>query len=88
MQLWLHVILGAIRFEDSIKGGQVSARGAVHMAAALAGCRKALVGTGWTISHLVDTNGHRKGYSAFLGAPFLALQAVFSQEEHLLVRGP
>ena len=26
-------------------GGRVSARGAVHMAAALAGCRKALVGT-------------------------------------------
>ena len=25
--------------------GQVSARGAVHMAAALAGCRKALVGS-------------------------------------------
>ena len=26
-------------------GGRVSAQGAVHMAAALAGCRKALVGT-------------------------------------------
>ena len=37
-------------------GGRVSAWGAVHMAAALAGCRKALVGTGWTISHLVGTN--------------------------------
>ena len=36
--------------------GRVSARGAVHMVAALAGCRKALVGTGWTISHLVSTN--------------------------------
>ena len=36
--------------------GRVSAWGAVHMAAALAGCRKALVGTGWTISHLVSTN--------------------------------
>ena len=84
--------VGTIRFEDSIKGGiggdgQVSAQGAVHMATALAGCRKALVGTGWTISH-PDTNGHRKGYSAFLGAPFLALQAVFSQEKHLLVGGP
>ena len=40
-------------------GGQVSARGAVHMAAALAGCRKALVSTGLGISLLFDTNGHR-----------------------------
>ena len=30
------------------------------MAAALAGCRPALVGTGWTISHLVSTNGCKK----------------------------
>ena len=51
--------VGAIHFEDSFctskKGGigggeQVSAQGAVHMAAALAGCRKALVGTGLSIS--------------------------------------
>ena len=34
-------------------GGRVSARGAVHMAAALAGCRKALVGTGLAISLLL-----------------------------------
>ena len=39
-------------------GGRVSAGGAVHMAAALAGCRKALVGTGLAIS-LLDTNGRR-----------------------------
>ena len=46
--------VGAIRFENrfcaskkgGIGGGRVSARGAVHMAAALAGCRKALVSTG------------------------------------------
>ena len=37
-----------------------SPRAAVHMAAALAGCRKALVGTGLAISLLFDTNG-RKG---------------------------
>ena len=57
--------VGAIRFEDRFcaskkggieGGGQVSARGSVHMAAALADHRKALVGTGWTISHLVSTN--------------------------------
>ena len=51
--------VGAIRFEDRFcaskkgeigKGGRVSAQGAVHMAVALPGCRKTLVGTGWTIS--------------------------------------
>ena len=34
-----------------------STQGAVHMAAALAGCRKALVGTGLAISLPFDTNG-------------------------------
>ena len=65
--------VGAIRFEDRFcaskkggiggggigGGGWVSARGAVHMAAALAGCRKALVGTGLSVSLLFDTNGYR-----------------------------
>jgi len=60
--------VGAIRFEDRFctskkggigGGGRVSARGAVHMAAALAGCRKTLVGTGLAISLLFGTNGHR-----------------------------
>ena len=59
--------VGAICFEDrfctSIKcgierGGQVIAQGAVHMTGALGGCRKALVGTGWTISLLFNTNRH------------------------------
>ena len=36
-----------------------AARGAMHMAAGLAGCRKALVGTGLAISLLFDTNGRR-----------------------------
>ena len=36
-------------------GGWVSAQDAVHMAAALAGCRKALVGTGLGVSLLFDT---------------------------------
>ena len=57
--------VGPICFEDwfcnSKKGGiggggQVSAWGAVHMAAALAGCRKALLGTGLAFSLLLDTN--------------------------------
>ena len=60
--------VGTIHFEDrfcaSKKGGiggsgWVSAQGAVHMVAALASCRKALVGTGLSISLLLDTNGRR-----------------------------
>ena len=60
--------VGTIRFEDRFctgkkggigGGGRVSAQGAVHMAAALASCRKALVGTGLSISLLLDTNGRR-----------------------------
>ena len=59
--------VGTVHFEDRFcankkegigGGGRVSAQGAVHMAAALAGCRKALVGTSLAIS-LLDTNGHR-----------------------------
>ena len=74
--------VGAIRFEDRFcaskkgrtgGGGRVSARGAVHMAAALAGCRKALVGNGWTISHLVSTNRLRNNSPPLVGAPFLDL---------------
>ena len=46
----------ASKKKDGIgKGGWVSAQGAMRMAAALTGCRTALVGTGWTISHLVST---------------------------------
>ena len=60
--------VGAIRFEDRFfaskkggigGGGWVSAWGAMHMAAALAGCRKALVGAGLAISLPHDTNRHR-----------------------------
>ena len=74
--------VGTIRFEDRFcatkKGGiggvrRVSALGAVHMAAALAGCRKAMVGTGWTISHLVSTNRPRNHSPPLVGAPFLDL---------------
>ena len=74
--------VGAIRFEDrfctSKKGGigggrRVSAWGAVHMVAALASCRKALVSTGWTISHLVGTNRLRNHSPPLVGAPYLDL---------------
>ena len=70
--------VGAIRTEDRFctskkggigGGGQVSARGAVHMAATLAGCRKALV----TISHHVSTNRLRNHSPPLVEAPFLDL---------------
>lgn len=60
--------VGAIRFEDrfcaSKKGGigggeRVSAQSAMHMPAALAGYRKALVSTRLAIYLLFDTNGCR-----------------------------
>ena len=38
-------------------GGQAYSRHTMHMVAALDGYRTASVGTGWTISHLVSTNG-------------------------------
>ena len=50
-------------------GGQVSARDAMRRAAALAGFRMALVGTGWTFSHLASTNRCRDT-SLFIGTPF------------------
>ena len=65
-------------------GGWVSARSAVHMAAVLAGYRTALVGTGWTTSHLVNINGLRNHYFSLVGTPFLA----FSQVECSLVGEP
>ena len=89
--------VSAICFEDRFcaskkggigEGGQVYSRHAMHVGAAMAGCRTALVGTGWTISHLVSTNGHRNYSSPLLGAPFPDLQAVFSQAEHSLVGEP
>ena len=61
--------VGTVRFENRFYaskkggkggGGRVSAWGTVHMAAALAGYKKALIGTGWAISLLFNTNGHRK----------------------------
>ena len=60
--------VGTIRFEDRFcaskkggigGGGRVSAWGAVHMAAALAGHRTALVGTGRT--HLVSMGCYAHG---------------------------
>ena len=41
-----------------------------HLAAAWGSCRKALVGIGQTISHLVSTNKLRNHSPPLLGAPF------------------
>ena len=80
--------IGAMCFEDrfcaSKKGGiggsgRAYSSHAMHMLAALAGSRMALVSIGWTISHLVSTNGCRNHSSPLVGAPFLGLWAVFSQ---------
>ena len=60
--------VGAICFEDRFytskkggigEGGQTQAQQAVHMAAVLVRCRKALVGIGSAISLLFSTNGRR-----------------------------
>ena len=80
-QLAQSVFEGTCRFCASKKGGiaeggWVLAQGAVHMLAALAGCRKALVSTGWTISHLVSTNRLRNHSPPLVGAPILDLHSV------------
>ena len=71
--------VGTICFEDRFcaskkggigGGGWAYSRHAVHMAAAMAGCRTALVGTDWTISHLISTNGCGNHSSPLGGAPF------------------
>ena len=49
-------------------GGRAYSRHVVHMVAALAGGRTALVGTCWTISHLVSTNGRRNHSFPLVGA--------------------
>ena len=53
-------------------GGEVGGH-SVHTVAVLAGCRKALVDTGWAISLLISVNKLCRG---FVGAPFLAMLAV------------
>lgn len=45
-------------------------RGAVHMMAAIAGCRKSLVSTDWATSFLLCTNGLRNLPTQFVEVPF------------------
>ena len=44
-----------------------------HRVAALAGCRTALVATGWMIFQHVSTNGHKNHSATPVRAPFLGL---------------
>ena len=69
--------VGAIRIEDRVcaskKGGigggvRISAQSAVHMAATLGGCRKALVDTGWSISLLFDKQAQIRFLCPFRGS--------------------
>ena len=69
-------------------GGQVSTWSAMHIAAVLADCRKALVSTGQTILILVSTNRLRNHSPPLVGAPFLDLYAAFSRVECSLVGEP
>ena len=73
--------VGTIHFEDKFctstsekgrirGGGWAYSRQAVYMAAVLVGYRTALVSTGCTISHLVNTNGTETIPLPFKGAPF------------------
>ena len=52
---------------ESVMSGSVPNQGGVHMVAALAGCRKVLVGTGLDISLLFDINRLDKGQKSGIG---------------------
>ena len=54
-------------------GGQAYSQHVLHMAAVLAGCRKALVFADWAVSLLFNTNGRRNHSFTFVRASFLAL---------------
>ena len=72
------LLVDAIHFEDrfcaSKKVGYREVGGhAQDIVAALAGCRTASAGTGWTMSHHVSTNGCRNHSSSLVEAPILGL---------------
>ena len=54
------------------------------MLAVVAVCRNALVGTGWSNSCLVHTNGLRKHCSHLVGSSFLAVKAFLAVNGCLL----
>ena len=56
----------------------------MHMVAVVAVCRNVLVGTGWSNSCLVCTDGLRKHCSHLVGSSFLAVKAVLALNGCLL----
>ena len=54
-----------------VANGEVG--GLQHRVTALAGCRTALVATGWMIFQHVSTNGHKNHSATPIRAPFLGL---------------
>ena len=64
------------------------AQGAVYMVAVLGGCSMALVSADCDFYLLFSTSWCRNHFFPPVGALFLALYMVFSQEKHLLVGEP
>ena len=58
--------------------GGVMLQGAMHMAAARLGCKRAMVGTRWANSHPGCMNRLRKHYSHLVGGLFLAGKAAWA----------
>ena len=65
-------------------GGWGHPQGDLHMLAVVAVCRNALVGTRWSNSCLVRTNGLRKHCSHLVGSSFLAVKAFLAVNGCLL----
>ena len=69
--LMIHVIRFWTNKKSEIEGGGwAKSWCAVHMAAVLVGCRKALVGTGWAVSLLFSTNSHWDHIFVLVGTLF------------------
>ena len=58
-------------------------QGAVHMAPARLGCKRAMVGTEWANSSPCCMSRRRKHYSYFLGGSFLAVKVAWALSEYL-----
>ena len=64
-------------------GGWCHPQGAVHMAAARLGCKRAMVGTEWANCHPGYMNRRRKRYSHLLGDSFLGGKAAWDLNGYL-----
>jgi len=58
--------------------------GVNNMAMSELGFRKVMVGTGWTVSLLISTNGLRKQSPHLNGPPFLVLKVFCDLDRQLL----